>query len=494
MYLKLTNKKLRTISYGILLIAVAYFIGDRFAFALNTGMQKSVVFFFMLSALLIVPYLYSKMGISILAKGLFFLFWLPVPIVLNRYVPFRSLYIYEFAVWALLGFIFINAAISNDPRLQRTIKRFPFLPFLIYIGGALTTYLLTNSSLCDFAYIRFTCILPLLICFLACYMITTVEEAEKLLWIMLTSAGILGLLTIFGEKNVAFVEQGTYAAASGRLTILIVIPYFGTMAIMPTMASLLFSFVFAYCFIFWLNHRSFYARTYALIISIIALTAIIKGQGRGATIAMVCSITVMSILSYMITKKRFLPKIIKLAAVLFCVIGAYWYAASYSTYESFHRHGMVMFTDPMNAPNLLGRIAIWQNAVEVIFLHPFGVGLHGFDLEPLGGSTWLAHNLYLWLILSFGFLGFIGFIWIIYTLFKVFWNGLHSDRFNLQMLSIGGIGALIIIVVDGMVSPLFDSSHAVTMIWSPIAVIMAAVMSQDVEDKRMSIDKKRIRI
>jgi hypothetical protein len=50
------------------------------------------------------------------------------------------------------------------------------------------------------------------------------------------------------------------------------------------------------------------------------------------------------------------------------------------------------------------------------------------------------------------------------------------------MLYICGIGALIIIIADGMVSPLFDSPHAVTMIWSPIAVVMAAVMSQDVGD------------
>ena len=487
MYLKRTNKKLKPIFYGILLIAGACFIGNRFAFVLNTGMKKSVVFFFMLSALPIIPYLYKKMGISILAKGLFFLFWLPVPIVLNRYAPFKFLYIYEFGVWALLGFIFINAAISNDPRLHKTIKRFPFLPFLLYISGALSTYLLTNSSLYDFAHIRFTCILPLLICFLACYMIKNVEEAEKLLWIMLTSAGILGLLTIFGEKSVAFVQQGTYAASSGRLTILIVIPYFGSMAITPTMAALLFAFVFAYCFNFWLNHHSFYARTYALIISIISLTAMLKGQGRGATIAAVCAITVMSILSYMVNKKRFLPKMIKLATVLFCIIGIFWYAAAHSTYEGFHRHGTVMFTDPMNAPNLLWRMAIWQEAVEVIFQHPFGVGLHGFDLA-LDGTTWLAHNLYLWLILSFGFIGFIGFIWIIFTLFKIFWGGLKSDRSNLQMLSIGGIGTLIIIVVDGMVSPLFESAHDVAMIWSPIAVIMAAVMSKDEDDKKKNQD------
>ena len=489
MYLKQANKKLRPIFYGILLIAGACFIGDRFAFALNTGMQKTVLFFFMLPILLVVPYLYSKIGISILGKGLFFLFWLPVPIVLSRYAPFRYLFIYEFAVWALLGFIFINAAISSDTRLQTVINRFPFLPFLLYAGGALTTYLLTNSSLYDFAYIRFTCILPLLICFLACYVVKTVEDAEKYLWIILTSAGILGILVSFGEKSVVFVEQGTYAASSGRLTISILIPFFGAMHIMPTMASLLFSFVFAYCFNFWLNHRSFYARSYALIISIIALTAIIKGQGRGATIAMVCSITVMSILSYMITQKRFLPKILKLAAVLFCVTGIYWYAAAHSKYEHFQKHGMILFTDPLNAPNLLWRIEVWQDSLNVIFQHPFGVGLHGFDLA-LDGTTWLAHNLYLWLILSFGIIGFIGFMWIIFTLFKIFWCGLKSDRSNLQMLCIGGIGALIIIIADGMVSPLFDSPHAVTMIWSPIAVIMAAVMSKDGEDTKTIIDEK----
>ena len=488
MYLKRTNKKLRPIFYGILLIVGAYFIGERFAFALNTGMRKSVVLFFMLSALLIVPYLYSKMGINILAKGLFFIFWLPVPIVLSRYAPFGGLYIYEFGIWVLLGFIFMNAAISNDPRLHKTIKRFPFLPFLLYISGALSTYLLTNSSLYDFAYIRFTCIFPLLICFLACYTITTVEDAEKLLWIMLTSAGILGILVAFGQKTIAIVQQGTYAASSGRLTLVIDIPYMGNMTLMPTMIALIFAFVFVYCFNFWLNHHSFYARTYALIISIISLTSMLKGQGRGATIATVCAITVMSVLSYVIIKKKVLYKIFKLVVVLFCVVGSYWYAVFFSSHASFYRHGTVLFTDPMNAPNLLSRMELWKEGLKTICQHPFfGVGLHGFSADVVG-STWHVHNLYLWLILSFGIIGFIGFIWIIYTLFKVFWNGLHSDRSNLQMLCIGGIGALIIIIADGMVSPLFDSPHAVAMIWSPIAVIMAAVMSKDENDKKKNQD------
>jgi O-antigen ligase len=490
MYLKLTNKKLRPIFYGILLIAGAYFIGDRFAFALNTGMKRSVVFFFMLSVFLIIPYLYSKMGINILAKGLFFLFWLPVPIVLSRYAPFSDLYIYEFGVWALLGFIFINAAISNDPRLQKTIKRFPFLPFLICIGGALTTYLLTNSSLYDFACIRFTCILPLLICFLACYTITTVEDAEKLLWIILTSAGILGIMMLLGEKIFGFVQRTEYAMDSGRLSAYIAIPFFGALKINPEIGAELFSFVGVISFCFWLNRYSFYARAHALIILIVSIAVIVWCQGRGAMISFACSIGAMTILSLLVAKRKKLLIILKMGTVVASTVSAYWLLAVHSLIDSFYKHGTILFTDPMNAPNLLGRIAIWQEAIEVIIQHPFGVGLHGFDLEPLSSSTWLAHNLYLWLILSFGIIGFIGFMWIIFTLFKIFWGGLKSDRSNLQMLSIGGIGALTIIVVNGMVSPLFDSPHAVAIIWSPIAVIMAAMMSQDVGDKRMIIDGK----
>jgi O-antigen ligase len=492
MYLKQANKKLRPIFYGILLIAGAYFIGDRFAFALNTGMQKTVVFFFMLPILLVVPYLYSKMGISILAKGLFFLFWLPVPIVLSRYAPFRGLYIFEFGVWALLGFIFINAAISNDPRLQRTIKRFPFLPFLIYIGGALTTYLLTNSSLYDFAYIRLVCILPLLICFLACYMIKTLEEAEKFLWIMLTSAGILGIMMLLGEKAFGFVQGTEYAMGSGRLSAYIAIPFFGVLRINPEIGAELFSFVGVISFCFWLNRYSFYARVYALIILIVSVAVIVKCQGRGAMIGFACSIGAMTILSLLVAKRRkMLLIILKMGTVVASTVSAYWLLAFHSSIGRFYKHGTILFTDPMNAPNLLRRMAIWQEAIEVITQHPFGVGLHGFDLEPLSGSTWLAHNLYLWLILSFGIIGFTGFTWIIYVAFKTFWYGLHSGETNLKILCVGGIGLLIALLLIGIISPLFDSPHAVAMIWSPIAVIMAAVMSQDIGDKRMNIDEKK---
>jgi O-antigen ligase len=480
-------------------IAGAYFIGDKFAFVLNTGMKKSVVFFFMLSGLLLIPYLYKKMGIHILAQGLFFLFWLPVPIVLSRYAPFRYLYIYEFGVWALLGFIFINgylyiyefgvwallgfifinAAISNDPRLQKTIKRFPFPPFLLFIVGALTTNILADPPLYAFVFIRYACILPLLICFLACYMITTVEEAEKLLWIMLTSAGILGIMMLLGGKAFGFVQGTEYAMGMGRLSAYIAIPFFGALRINPEIGAELFSFVGVISFCFWLNRYSFYARAHALIILIVSVAVIVKCQGRGAMIGFTCSIGAMTILSLLVAKRRkMLLIILKMGTVVASTVSAYWLLAFHSSIGRFYKHGTILFTDPMNAPNLLGRIAIWQEAVEVIFQHPFGVGLYGFDLA-LDGTTWLAHNLYLWLILSFGFIGFIGFY------------GLHSGETNLKILCIGGIGGLIVVLLVGIISPLFDSPHLVAMIWSPIAVIMAAVMSKDVEDKRMNIDGKK---
>ena len=485
MYLKQANKKLRPIFYGILLIAGAYFIGDRFAFALNIGMQKTVVFFFMLPILIAVPYFYSKIGISILGKGLFFLFWLPVPIVLSRYAPFTHLFIYEFGVWALLGFIFINAAISNDTRLQTVISRFPFSPFLLYAGGALTTYLITNSSLYAFAYIRFTCILPLLICFLACYVVKTVEDAEKYLWIMLTSAGILGIIMLLGEKAFGFVQGTQYAIGSGRLSAYIAIPFFGALRMNPEIGAELFSFVGVINFCFWLNRYSFYARAHALIILIVSVAIIVKCQGRGAMIGFTCSLGAMTILSLLVAKRgKMLLIILKMGTVVASTVSAYWFLAFHSSIGRFYKHGTILFTDPMNAPNLLVRIAYWQEAVEVITQHPFGVGLYGYDLEPLWGSTWLAHNLYLWLILSFGILGFTGFMWIIYAVFKTFWYGLHSGETNLKILCIGGIGGLIVVLLVGIISPLFDSPHVVAMIWSPIAVIMAAVMSKDENDKK----------
>ena len=302
MYLKPTNKKLRSIFYAILLIVGAFFVGERLAFALDTGMTRSVVFFFMLSALLMVPYLYKKMGTSIFVKGLFFLFWLPVPIVLSRYAPFRDLYLYEFGVWTLVGFIFINGAIYNDPRLRRTIKQFPFLPFLIYIGGALTTYLLTNSSLFDFAHIRFACILPLLICFLACYTITTVEDAEKILWIILASAVILGIIMLFGEKYFGFVRATDLYADSGRLSAYIAIPFLGILKINPEIGAELFAIIAVISFRFWVNSYSFYASARALIILIVSIAVMVMAQGRGALMAFMCSAGAIAILNLLITK------------------------------------------------------------------------------------------------------------------------------------------------------------------------------------------------
>jgi len=487
MYLKPTNKKLRSIFYAILLIVGAYFVGERLAFALNTGMKKTVVFLFLLSALLMVPYLYKKMGTSIFVKGLFFLFWLPIPIVLNRYAPFRDLYFYEFGVWALVGFIFINNAIYSDPRLRITIKRFPFLPFLIYIGGAFTTYLLTNSSLYDFAHIRFVCILPLLICFLACYTITTVEDAENLLWIILTAAAILGIVILFGEKYFGFVRATQYAmdTGPGRLSAYIAIPFLGILKINPEIGAEIFAFIGVISFQFWINSYSFYSGARALIILIVSITVIIMCQGRGAMIAFLCSAVAMAILNYLITKgrKKFFI-ILKMGTIVSSTLSVYLFMAYTSSYDYFHEHGTILFTDPTNDPNLLNRIAFWQDGIETIFLHPFGVGLHGYDLEPFSSSTWIVHNLYLWLMLSFGLFGLLGFIWIIYTCFKILLFGFHSKKTDLKMLCIGGIGVLITLLLIGIISPIFNSPHIVVAVWSPIAIIMAAVLSKDDKDKK----------
>ena len=103
MDMRVSSKKLRFIIYATLLIAGGRFIGNKLAVAITAGMQKTVVLYFLLSLLLIVPYLYKRLGLKMLSKGLFFLFWLPVPILLSRYTLFSRLYIYEFSIWLLLG-------------------------------------------------------------------------------------------------------------------------------------------------------------------------------------------------------------------------------------------------------------------------------------------------------------------------------------------------------------------------------------------------------
>ena len=475
--MQITQKisKLNIVIISLILFWIAYKAG----IGIVDGKLKTIYIMVTFSALLMLPYIVSKIGTFPLLCGLVFLYWIPFQTNFRYWLPsLPQICAPEFGIWMLCIGILIYNCVSRSAQWNSAISRFPFLPFALFIGGALITYLATEHySSSPLIRIRLFCLLPALLCFLCIYFIKTVKQAEYLLWIFLISAVLLGLVYLYAPQTADPAILSWYGGVmeeSGRIRRVIQLPLFGLLHMSPETTPVCFAFVIALSFNLWLNHPSFWGRIVAAGILAISGYVIIQGQGRTGLIAAGCSVVVIMALTSIFRKHSpslFSKSLLKAAIVILLLFGSIWYYASISTIKAYQLHGIALFTAPVYA--LDARIYRWKASLGIFFDHPFfGVGLEGIPrhLFP-SGSPWFAHNLYLYLLLSFGI---IGFLWIFIRHARACWSGLHSDNLNRQILCIGGLGCITVLFVAGMASCIFLSSCEILMVWIPVGITMAA--------------------
>ena len=212
---------------------------------------------------------------------------------------------------------------------------------------------------------------------------------------------------------------------------------------------------------------------------------IIQGQGRTGLIAGGCAMGVITALTLKLRKhswRLFSQGLLKLGITIALLFGSVWYYASISTIKSFQVRGMSLFSNPLHVSGLSDRIYLWKESFDVFVHHPFGVGIYG----PPYGSSWFAHNLIMYLLLSFGVIGFIGFFWIFVRYVKTCWFGLHSDNTARQILCFGGLGIATVLLVGGIFSPIMWDSWNVQMVWIPVGITMAGatLKAEEIKQRR----------
>lgn len=449
------------------------------------------------SIVITLPYIIRKIGVFPLLCGLVFMYWIPVNAGLRRLSPdLHNVYPTEFGVWMLCIGVLIYGSVSQSGQRNSTGGRFPFLPFSLFIGGALLGYLKTGHyCFHSSVVIRTFCLLPALFCFLCIYLIRTVKQAERLLWIFLISAGLFGILVLFGPEITnewTFYLIGISKEAfetSGRLVRIIHLPLFGLLYMPPSTAGVSFAFIVALSFNLWLNHPSFWGRLVAGGILAISGGVIVQTMGRAGLIAGGCSVVVITALSSRSRKYSFslcdkLP--LKPAIVFISLFVAVCYRAVMSPFMDIQIRGRTLLSNPLTSHVLDERITRWKNSLSVFFDDPFfGVGVSGIPSHvSYSGSTWYAHNLYLYLLLSFGVIGFIGFLWIFVRYTKACWSGLHSDNLNRKILCIGGIGCATVLFVAGIPSCICWYPWEILTVWIPVGITMAAATLPDEEAKQ----------
>ena len=431
------------------------------------------------SIFIMLPYIIEKIGTFPLFCGLVFIYWLPFNSGMGYVSPFlNSVYPTEFGMWMLCLGILIHGSVSGSAQFNSAVGRFPFLPFALLIAGSLTANLVSGNLFAhgELEQIRIFCFLPAVICFLCIYFIKTVKQAERLLWIFLISAGLLGLVYLFApnyiDPNYSYLLD-SLTEGSVRIRRIIKLPLFGVLGMSPETTPVCFTFIIALSFNLWLNHPSFRGRLIASGVLAISALVIIRGQGRTGLIAATCSIIVIQALSLRFksySPMPFLRNLLKPAILIFTLLFSVWYFASVSPIEGFRQHGLSLFTDPVDAVAVSSRMVRWTTAVDVVHDNPFGVGIWGFPSAD--GQSWTAHNLYLFLLLCFGIIGFIGFFWFFLRYTKSCWSGLHSKKPNHRLLCIAGMGCVTILFVGGLSSCIYWSPWAVLMVWIPIGITL----------------------
>jgi hypothetical protein len=465
----------------VIISLILFWIACKAGIGIVDGKLKTIYIMTTLSALLMLPYVVGKIGTFPFFCALVFIYWIPFKTNFQYWLPsLGEICAPEFGMWMLCLGIVIHGSVSRSAQFNSAVGRFPFLPFALLIAGSLTANLVSGNLFArgEIERIRILCLLPAVICFLCLYFIKTVKQAECLLWIFLISAGLLGLVYLYGpqttDPDILF-WYGSVAEEGDRIRRIIKLPLFGTLHMSGETTPVDFAFLIALSSNLWLIHPSFRGRLIATGVLAISALAIIRCQGRTGLIAAVCSVIAIQALSLRFksySPMPFLRNLLKPAILIFTLLFSVWYFASVSEISGFRQHGLSLFTNPLDILVSSRRIYRWETALAVVLDNPLGVGIYGF---PYGiyRASWAAHNLYLFLLLSFGIIGFIGYFWIFLRYTKACWSGLHSNNSNRRLLCIGGTGCVTTLFVAGFGSCIFGSFWAILMVWIPIGITMA---------------------
>lgn len=368
--------------YGItFLYAVSE--GYLLVFALETGKFKTLNLVMMIPIFILVIALLQRISIQTAVGFLLLSFWIPAGF--DSWV----LYLFEILLYLTLFLLLaIQFTRSGDEKLKSFLINFPWFPFVLYILGALLTWSFSTKIGGELNEIRAMCIIPLALSIVFSLTIRTKEDAERYLWMILTSAAILGLLFLVAKNFSGFITLTNYAAGSGRLSMRLLIPYVGSLEMLPQSTSNWYGYLLVFTYSIWIFHPSSLHRTYAVFLCLLFGYIVITTQGRGGAITAVLGAAIASV--YAIFNRRLFGIRgiwIKFIFVCLAVIGGFWYLAAHSTNASFYQHGISLFTNPQSDANLLVRFQDWSNGIKLFLKNPvLGIGLSGIE-TPWGLDT-----------------------------------------------------------------------------------------------------------
>jgi len=464
----------KTINISSILVMMVIFGSSVSKFS-DMGNTKALFYLLSLPFFLFFILFIIKYGTRIILYSFMF-YWLPLPSLLNSFPALTWHYFFEFLIdIAFFAFLFIDL-FSRKGHIK-FLTKFPYLPFSIYIIGAIVAYLVSYKTPLIPSVIRLLCFFPLALGYVITHLVRSVNQAKLLLWVLLFSSALLALLVLFGSTLFpAVIHPYSYANGMGRLSMEMSLPGMGLLQIDPAGIGDKFAFLLTISFAFWLSYPTQKGRIIASFMCIIFGTVIILAQGRAGIGAVILSTSVITVYNIIKERSSRISNLFKLSAVLIIVIGFTLYLATVSAPTdrgNFSQRIFGLFSDPLTDEQMEFRTQYWKIGFPESFNNPLGVGLYGFPQS--GMDTWIVHNLLLYLSLSFGMIGLSGFILIFLRFGQVFLGGLRKISPDQRFLSIIGIGCLVCLIVGGFFSGVMYNPYEIVIVWSPLFAIFAVV-------------------
>jgi O-antigen ligase len=471
-------KKYRYILVPLLMAWGAYEVG----MAIGGGESQRAIFALgALAALGLVLYFIEKIGEFPLFCLLVFLFWLPFDLRLYRIFPqLIEVHPTEIGIWFLSLWIIINNKVIRKSN-GKSLKIFAAMPWLLFITGALVSNIFIGRfSDTTLRTLRTTCLMPLILSFLSFYYIRTVKRAEQVLWVYLISGVILGLIVLYSPMYVqeavtsSKIELYFETLEKGRLTKFIDLPLLDPILFSGETGGISFAFMATVALSFWLYDHSPLRRRLSAVLTAFFLYIVVQSEGRSALLALVASFGTIGILGFINRDTLIKSNVnigIKLGGGMIFFLGLLIYKLSIGSQILQNRFLPILY-DPMSLHGLSERVDHWIDSVEVLSEHPFfGVGLYGFP-NTISGASWYAHNLYLYLLLSFGVMGFVGFLILMIYYGKAIWYGLYSREG--KKFCVAGASCIAAILAAGVSSCYFGDIWNILAFWIPVTAAAAA--------------------
>jgi hypothetical protein len=442
--------------------------------AAAAGKRQTVIMLLLLLVALYIPLLAAHTSRLWLAGLPILVFWMPAPFAFFRSAPLSALSLVEALVVLALFLSAIRVVAARDDLQPMGLKSFPWVGFVLLFAGAAIAYLFAFHTGAELPYIRVIVFFPFALGLLILVVVEDAKDALKLLWILVFSAAVLGIVFLLGSRGVGPFASSAYAAGTGRASLSFSLPYLGSLVINPASAGDKFAMAFSVAWFLLLTSATGPRRLAAGAAACVFAAVVVTAQGRSGLIACVLSVAMLGVWAMRRGSGERLVALSATAAGLALTIGLSLYLAFQSQNAALTARLLVLFSAPQSDTNLVVRTQLWRQGFGLAVSHPLGLGVFS---PPYGAATtWAAHNLWLFAALSFGWLGLAGLVLILVRFGRVFIAGFRSADADGARLSVLGLVMLANVLVTGMMSPLVWESYSAVLVWLPLWIAFAGVV------------------